>query len=93
MVFYVSWFNILSSIDLNKIQAKKVKNSLTKMIYEHLFQEVVHLINNKNVMNNDTSSCSSLLHLNMLDLAGFGKYDHSIHLSYFIFCINFQINF
>lgn len=55
------------SIDLNLSRANKLKQTLSKILFERVFDYVVSLVN-------DISNNSSSLQLKMLDIAGFGNF-------------------
>lgn len=74
-------FCILQSIDnicythstrLNFSKANKVKQILSKVLYERVFQNVVDLVNNAS--DEASQNSARLLHLSMLDIAGFGNF-------------------
>lgn len=60
-------------MDLSLRQANNAKNSLSKFLYERLFQDVVFLINT--CLSNSTE-LNTKIKINMLDIAGFGKIIH-----------------
>lgn len=67
---------LVHSIQLDHLRAKKVKNSLCQFLYEHVFRNVIHLINksqDKNMFGDDLEN-STLSHISLLDIAGFGNF-------------------
>lgn len=55
------------SIELSLSKANKSKQILAKVLYEYMFQNIV------NILNEDNLNYSALMHLRMLDIAGFGE--------------------
>lgn len=51
------------------LQSKKAKDSLSKFLYETVFEDLVYFIN-KNL----SPQPNSKIKLNMLDIAGFGNF-------------------
>lgn len=58
------------SIDLSQTRANKMKQTLSKILFERVFDYVLSLVNN--ILDDTSNSC--LLHLSMLDIAGFGNF-------------------
>lgn len=57
-------------MNLSLTQANNARNSLTKVLYERLFKEVVFMLNNS------LTNCAGLhtkMKINLLDIAGFGE--------------------
>lgn len=57
-------------MDLSLERANKAKSTLSKILYEHVFQYVV-LVVNTNLRN--SAQLPSKMKINMLDIAGFGR--------------------
>lgn len=58
-------------MDLSLTKANKVKNSLSKILYELVFEELMFMINNSL---SSASQSQPKMKVNMLDIAGFGKF-------------------
>lgn len=54
---------------LNTSGAQKIRNTLGKVIYSHLFQFIVSNVNKNLVISSPSESATSI---NILDIAGFG---------------------
>lgn len=63
----------MCSIRLDELRANKVRNSLCQSLYENVFRHIVDLAN-KNVVDTSPKTFSTLLHINLLDIAGFGNF-------------------
>lgn len=66
-------FLLFISTDLSLSQAIKAKNFLSKCLYESLFQDVVFVIN-ANLSNQPSNQQQTQMKVNMVDIAGFGKF-------------------
>ena len=65
----------IHSIQLDQSRALKVKNTLSQALYECVFQYIVDIVN-RNGLDASSSASSALLRTNLLDIAGFGKFQH-----------------
>ncbi|XP_031631814.1 unconventional myosin-VI-like [Contarinia nasturtii] len=70
-------------MDLSLSKANKAKNSLVKILYEHVFQEVMFLVNK--TLSSDTQSYTKM-QINMLDIAGFESFEKNYFEQ---MCINY----
>lgn len=58
-------------MDLSLSKANSVKSSFSKILYEHVFQDLMFVINSNL---SSTPQSHHKMKVNMLDIAGFGKF-------------------
>lgn len=72
----INLYSFSHSMDLNLSKAKTAMASLSKILYERVFRDLVFLINSSST---SSTQLHTKLQIKMLDIAGFGSFVHELY--------------